>query len=61
MTKKEQKEFAKELLIEALSVAYYRLENYNNITEDEAIEICKYMQQYGEAMAKRINREYYTV
>lgn len=62
MTKTEKKEIAKDLLIEALSIAYYKLENseYSHITQEEQEEICKYMHQYGEAMAKRINRKYYT-
>lgn len=62
MTKTEKREIAKDLLIDALSIAYYKLENseYNHITEEEKEEICKYMWQYGEAMAKRIDRKYYT-
>jgi flagellar motor switch protein FliG len=62
MTKTEKREIAKELLMEALSLAYYKLENdiYNHISQEEQEEICEYMRQYGEAMAKRINKKYYT-
>lgn len=62
MTKTEKRELAKDLLIDALSIAYYKLENseYSHISEEEQEEICKYMWQYGEAMAKRIDRKYYT-
>lgn len=62
MTKQKKRELAKDLLIDALSVAYYKLEDseYSHMSEEEIEEICGYMRQYGEAMAKRINRKYYT-
>ena len=64
LTKTEKRELAKELLMESLAVAYYKLENdfdYGHISEEEQDEICKYMRQYGESMAKRIGRNYYTL
>ena len=62
MNKVEKKELAKDLLMESLSVAYYRLENseYNYLSQEEQEEICEYISKYGNAMAKRINRKYYT-
>lgn len=62
MTKKEKREFAKDILIKALSVAYYTLEisDYDNISEEDKDEICKYINQYGDAMAKRIGKKYFT-
>lgn len=64
LTKSEKRELAKELLMESLAVAYYKLEdeyNYGHISAEEQEEICKYMQQYGESMTKRIGRNYYTL
>ena len=62
MKKIEKKELAKNLLIDALSIAYYRLENseYSHISAEDQEEIIRYMNQYGEAMAKRIGRRYFT-
>lgn len=62
MKKTEKKELAKDLLIDALSVAYYRLENseYSHISAEDQEEIIRYMNQYGESMAKRIGRRYFT-
>lgn len=60
MTKKEMRQTAKEILMESIATAYYKLEN-ENFSKTEEQEICKYINQYGEAMAKSINREYYTM
>lgn len=64
LTKTEKRELAKELLMDSLAVAYYKLENeseYGHISEEDQEEICNYMRQYGESMAKRIGRNYYTL
>ena len=64
MTKSEKRELAKDLLMESLSVAYYKLVDdeyeYGHLTKEESDDICNYMRQYGESMAKRIGRKYYT-
>lgn len=64
MTKTEKKEIAKKILMESLSVAYYRLVDdvytYGKLTDNEIEEICQYINKYGESMAKRIGRNYYT-
>ena len=60
MTKTEMREFAKDKLMEAISTAYYKLEN-ENLSDDESEQICKYINQYGESMGKAINRKYYTM
>lgn len=60
MTKKEKREIAKDKLIESIAVAYYKLED-EKFTEEEAEEITQYINQYGEAMAKAIKKNYYTM
>lgn len=50
----------RQLLMEAISMAYYKLEN-ENLSDDESKQICKYINQYGESMGKTINRKYYTM
>ena len=60
MTRKEMRDFAKEKLIESIAVAYYKLED-ENFTEEEVEQISQYINQYGEAMAKAINKKYYTM
>lgn len=60
MTKTEMREFAKDKLMEAISMTYYKLEN-ENLSDDESEQICKYINQYGESMGKTINRKYYTM
>lgn len=60
MTKKEKREFAKDKLMESIAVTYYKLED-EPFTEEEVEEISQYINQYGEAMAKSIGREYYTM
>ena len=63
MTRTDKREQAKELLIDALAVAYYKLEDveYNYLTEEDKDEIRSYINQYGKAMATRIGKEYYTM
>lgn len=45
MTKQKKRELAKDLLIDALSVAYYKLEDseYSHMSEEEIEEICGYI------------------
>lgn len=59
MSKKEMREFAKEKLMEAIAVAYYKLEDEN--FSEEVEQISAYINQYGEAMGKAIRRNYYTM
>lgn len=60
MSKKEMREFAKDKLMEAISVAYYKLED-EKLPEEEEKQISAYINQYGETMAKAIGRYYYTL
>jgi hypothetical protein len=60
MTKTEMREFAKEKLIESIAVAYYKLED-ENFSDDEREQISTYINQYGEAMAKAIHKNYFTM
>ena len=54
------RELAKDKLMEAIAVAYYKLED-ENLTDEEIEQISKYINQYGEAMGKAIQRNYYTM
>lgn len=60
MTKKEMREIAKEKLMESIATAYYKLEN-EDFSDEEIEEITKYICQYGTAMAKAINKKFYTM
>lgn len=60
MSKKEMREFAKDMLMEAIAVAYYRLED-ENLPEEEEKRITAYINQYGKTMATAIGRYYYTM
>lgn len=61
MTVANAKKTAKDTLLSALSSAYYRIaDNDDDYTEEEKELIFKYINQYGEAMAKRIGERYYT-
>ena len=53
MTKTEMRDFAKDKLMEAIAVAYYKLED-ENFTQEEVEQITQYINQYGEAMGKAI-------
>ena len=46
--------------MEAIAVAYYKLED-ENFTQEEVEQITQYINQYGEAMGKAINKRYYTM
>lgn len=54
------REFAKDKLMEAIAVAYYKLED-EKLSEEEEKQISAYINQYGETMAKAIGRRYYTM
>lgn len=61
MTVGEAKEIAKDTVLSTLACAYYRIaDNDNDYTEREKDLIYKYINKYGEAMAKRIGEKYYT-
>lgn len=60
MSKKEMREFAKDKLMEAIAVAYYKLED-ENLSDEQEKQITAYISQYGETMAKAIGRKYYTM
>ena len=60
MTKTEMRDFAKKKLMEAIACAYYKLED-ENFTQEEVEQITQYINQYGEAMGKSINKRYYTM
>ena len=63
ITTTQKKEIAKDIVMSALSMAYYRLENreYEILTDEEKRDICKYINMYGTAMGKSIREKYYTV
>ena len=54
------RELAKDKLMEAIAVAYYKLED-ENFSEEEEKQIIAYINQYGDTMAKAIRRRYYTM
>lgn len=60
LTKTEMRQIAKDMLIETLAVAYYKLEN-KDYSEEENEQICQYINQYGESMAKAIGEKYFTM
>lgn len=59
---KEAKEIARNIIQDALSIAYYQLEGtaYNNYSEEEQILISKYIEKEATRILKLINRNYYT-
>jgi hypothetical protein len=60
MKKTEAKAIAKDTLLTAISVAYYRICDDNDYTEEEQNLIIDYINKYGETMAKSINEKYFT-
>ena len=63
ITATQKKEIAKDIVMRALSMAYYSLENreYEILSEDDKNDVKKYINMYGVAMGKSIRAEYYTV
>ena len=60
MTKSEAKAIAKDTLISVIFVAYYRICDDNDYTEEEQNMIIDYINKYGETMAKSIKKKYFT-
>ena len=60
MKKTEAKEIAKETMLEALGVAYYKISDNESYTEEEQDLIIQYMNMFGERMAKAIKGKYIT-
>lgn len=64
MTKTEIREKAKDVIQEALAVAYYTVSDdpsKHDLTEEEAEEVVKAMNQICEQLCKRMGREHYTM
>lgn len=59
MTKTEMKQAAKDMLMSAISAAYYKMEE-EDYTEEQQEEINKYIWKYGTAMGKAIGETFYT-
>lgn len=57
LTKTEMRKIAKDILMDSVGVAYYKLEN-EDYSEEEKDQICQYINQYGESMAKAIGEKY---
>lgn len=67
-SKSKCREIAKDILTEALSVAYYKLadnqEDYqkeHNLSDEELEAVYALITKYGTTMCKAIGREYYTL
>ena len=62
MTKSEQKQLAKDILLETIAGAYYKLyDQCDEVPEEEKDEINEYIRKYGKAMARSIGKEFYTL
>lgn len=63
ITATQKKEIAKDIVMRALSMAYYSLENreYEILSEADKNDVKKYINMYGIAMGKSIREKYYTV
>lgn len=71
MTKAEQKQVAKNILLSQLAIAHYQindLELYldrsvkaNDLTEENFKAIYEYLKEYGKKMAKAVGEEFYQV
>lgn len=65
MTKTEMRAIAKEAIADAIGTAYYKISDRSficpaDMTDEEADEIIKYVNQYGTAACKAIGRDYIT-
>lgn len=60
MTNREKREIAKDIVAEAIGIAYYRLDDgtYDELSENDKQEINNFIIQYGTAACKAIRREY---
>lgn len=63
MPKSKLNLIAKEIVMESLACAYYKLEDseYDYLSEDEKDAIVERIYKLGTAMAKRIGENYYTL
>lgn len=69
MTKTEQKEIAKNILLSQLAIAHYQIEDFelyldrgvkaNDLTEENLNAIHDYINEYGKQMAKTIGGKYH--
>lgn len=61
MTKTEIRVKAKDFIQKALAVAYYKVLDDDGLTDEEAEEIIKEMDQICEQLCKRMGRKHYTM
>lgn len=59
MKKSEAKEIARDILQDALAVAYYKIDE-DKYSDDEQDLISEYLEKEAERLVKLINREYIT-
>ena len=59
MKKSEMKAIAKDILLEALACAHYKLEDRDDVPEEKRDEVIEYINKYGQLMAARIGETYY--
>lgn len=61
MKKTDAKEIARDIIQDALAVAYYRIDiDEDKYSEEERDLISEYLAKEGERMLKLVNREYIT-
>lgn len=60
MTKTQCKEIAKDAIQDAVAIAYYKIADGNEYTEDEKEIIFEYMAKAGQTAIKAIGRRYIT-
>lgn len=58
MKAKEAREIAKETLTDIIGVAYYKIADSDDYTEDEKDAIINYINQYGKSACKAIGKNY---
>ena len=71
MTKTEQKEIAKNIMMSQIAIAHYQIDDLelymdrrvkaDDLTEKNLNAIYKYIKEYGEKMAEAIGLEFYQV
>lgn len=60
MTKTEAKDKAKDILEEAIAIAYYKLED-EGLDEEECELVLQYINKFGKSACKAFGREYFTL
>lgn len=60
MTKTEAKLIAKDLMLEVIGIAYYKIADSNEYSDVESELIIEQINRLGERMAKSINGSYVT-